>query len=65
MSDPPAKIVIERKEKMKLYQTLTFDCSTCYGKGYLFYGDNEDYNIDPCDCVVNNVGQLFTTQEAN
>jgi len=50
---------------MKLYQTLTFDCSTCYGKGYLFYGDNEDYNIDPCDCVVNNVGQLFTTQEAN
>lgn len=49
---------------MKMYQTLSFDCSTCYGKGYLFYGDNNDYSIDPCDCVANNA-TLFTTQEAN
>ena len=37
---------------MKMYQTIGFDCGTCYGKGYVFYGDNEDYNIDPCECVA-------------
>ena len=36
---------------MKMYQTLKFDCKACYGAGYLFYGDNNDYTIDACDCV--------------
>lgn len=37
---------------MKLYQTLSFDCSTCYGKGYVYWGNAEDYSVEPCDCVA-------------
>jgi hypothetical protein len=37
---------------MKLYQTLEFACKSCHGRGYVFYGDNEDYTIDPCECVA-------------
>jgi hypothetical protein len=37
---------------MKMYQTLKFDCSACSGRGYVFYGDNEDYAIEPCECVA-------------
>jgi hypothetical protein len=25
-------------------------CQLCGGKGYLYYGDNEEYDIEPCDC---------------
>lgn len=39
---------------MKMYQTLDFDCGTCYGKGFVFFGDNNDYTIDPCDCIKEN-----------
>jgi hypothetical protein len=35
---------------MKLITTKEFNCDTCYGKGWLFYGGNDDYNIDPCQC---------------
>ena len=37
---------------MKMYQTLGYDCSACDSRGYVFYGDNEDYSIEPCDCVM-------------
>jgi hypothetical protein len=29
------------------------ECSTCHGNGIVFFGDNEDYHIDPCECVAN------------
>ena len=32
-------------------KTLTANCGTCYGKGYLYYGDEETFDIEPCDCV--------------
>jgi hypothetical protein len=55
----------ERKTKMKVIHTLSFDCDTCYGKGWLFYGGNEDYNVEPCDCNPNSDfdGSLFTNGE--
>jgi hypothetical protein len=31
----------------------TIDCSTCYSRGYIFFGDNDDCAIEPCDCVLN------------
>jgi hypothetical protein len=31
---------------------LTIDCDTCSGRGHIFYGDNEDYAIEPCECVL-------------
>ena len=29
------------------------ECSTCSGRGLVFFGDNNDYHIDPCECVAN------------
>ena len=50
---------------MKMIKTIQFDCDTCYGKGWLFYGGNEDYNVEPCDCNPNSDfdGSLFTNGE--
>ena len=31
----------------------TIDCDTCYGRGVIFYGDSNDYHIEPCECVAN------------
>jgi hypothetical protein len=30
----------------------TTDCDTCYGNGHIFFGDDNDYHIEPCECVV-------------
>jgi len=26
-------------------------CSTCLGVGLVFIGDDNDYNVEPCECV--------------
>lgn len=28
------------------------DCDTCHGQGIIFFGDNDDYAIEPCECVA-------------
>ena len=30
---------------------LTIDCSTCHGRGLVFFGDENDYSVEPCQCV--------------
>lgn len=25
-------------------------CGLCHGVGFLYYGDDEEYDIAPCDC---------------
>lgn len=32
---------------------LTINCTTCYGNGYVFFGDENDFGTEPCDCVLN------------
>ena len=32
------------------------DCSECHGHGLIFHGDNNDYHVEPCQCVANEVG---------
>ncbi len=27
-------------------------CDTCHGYGVIFYGDNDDYATEPCECVA-------------
>ena len=27
------------------------ECGTCYGQGVIFIGDDNDYNVEPCECV--------------
>ena len=29
----------------------TIDCDTCYGRGLVFIGDDNDYNVEPCECI--------------
>jgi hypothetical protein len=51
---------------MKMIKTLQFDCGLCHGTGWLFYGGNEDWNIDPCDCNPDSVDLgIFATGEAD
>ena len=33
-----------------------FDCDTCRGYGVVFYGDENDYNVEPCQCVADKAG---------
>jgi hypothetical protein len=31
---------------------MSFACDECDGYGYLFFGDNENYDTEPCDCAL-------------
>jgi len=31
---------------------LTIDCQDCLGHGVIFFGDNDNFDIEPCDCVI-------------
>ena len=44
---------------------MRFDCSECHGTGIIFFGDDLDYDVKPCDCHDFALGNLFTTQENN
>lgn len=30
---------------------MSFACDECNGYGYLFFGDNENYDTEACDCL--------------
>ena len=32
---------------------LTIDCNDCRGQGYIYFGDSEEYDVMPCECVSN------------
>jgi hypothetical protein len=32
----------------------TFACDTCEGVGIIFWGNDLDYDCEPCDCVAEN-----------
>ncbi len=46
-------------------------CDFCYGKGWLYYGNEDNYNVDPCECNLYSIDyetimdyhQLFRTKE--
>ena len=44
---------------------MSFDCNECNGKGLIFWGDNLDYDVKPCDCENFAIGTLFTSREAD
>ena len=43
---------------------MTFPCDTCDNKGYIFWGNDLDYDVEPCSCKDFTLGTLFTTKEA-
>ena len=30
---------------------MTIPCNDCLGEGLLFFGNGEDYHVEPCSCV--------------
>ena len=43
----------ERKTEMSKIKTLIDEiknCDTCYGQGWLYYGNDEMYDIEACLC---------------
>jgi len=44
---------------------MTFLCDECNGAGYIFWGDNLNYDVEKCDCNDFALGTLFTSGEAN
>jgi hypothetical protein len=42
---------------------LTIDCSECNSTGLIFFGNDNDFDVESCDCV--NDGSLFWNGENN
>ena len=40
---------------------LSIKCEDCNGYGYLFYGDENDYDVESCSCQENPA--LFLSKE--
>jgi hypothetical protein len=45
----------------QLYGTIV-TCDLCYGTGWLYFGNETDFDTESCDC---NPHQLFITKENN
>jgi len=47
---------------MKEYiEIIAANCDECGGAGFVFFGDERNYDVEPCDCV--NDGSLFLNGE--
>jgi hypothetical protein len=36
----------------ELTDILAIECDECGGAGILFFGDNDNFDCEPCDCVT-------------
>lgn len=46
-------IVLEHNERKEMIKSVErINCDECYGHGVIFYGDDETYDIEPCECVA-------------
>jgi hypothetical protein len=45
----------------QLIETLAENCEECGGAGFIFFGDENNYDVEPCDCVDD--GSLFLNGE--
>jgi hypothetical protein len=34
-----------------LLDIIAIACDECDGAGFLFYGNDEDFSVEPCSCV--------------
>jgi len=47
----PSDKITEMKGIKMINSIERINCDECYGHGVIFYGDNDDYGIEPCECV--------------
>jgi hypothetical protein len=36
----------------QLIEVVSAPCDECGGAGFVFFGNEYDYDVEPCDCVV-------------
>lgn len=36
---------------LTLIKTLKFDCPECRGEGFVYWGNADDYDVEPCECI--------------
>ena len=36
----------------ELTNILAVNCDECGGAGFIFFGDENNYDVEPCDCVT-------------
>ena len=41
-----------------LQEIIAIGCDECNGAGFVFFGNDSDYHVEPCDCVT-----IFETGE--
>jgi hypothetical protein len=46
-----------------LKEIIAVACDECNGAGFIFFGDDNNFNVEPCDCVDD--GSLFLNGENN
>jgi hypothetical protein len=44
-----------------LKEIIAVSCDECNGAGFLFWGDDNNFDVEPCDCVDD--GSLFWNGE--
>jgi len=44
-----------------LKEIIAVACDECNGAGFIFFGDNNSFDVEPCDCVDD--GSLFWNGE--
>jgi hypothetical protein len=37
---------------MDMETVLPKTCQICHGTGVLYYGDDQEYDVEPCECKV-------------
>ena len=45
---------------MEMIQTLSYSCDICNGKGYVYWRNRHEYDVEKCECRD---GDLFTNGE--
>ena len=45
--------------KMKeLIEIIAANCDECGGAGFVFFGDESNYDVSPCDCIADVADEL-------
>ena len=45
--------------KVKEYiEIIAANCDECGGAGFVFFGDENNYDVEPCDCIADVADEL-------
>jgi hypothetical protein len=40
-----------------LAEIFAIACDECNGAGFIFWGDDNNFDVEPCDCVTNQTNE--------